>query len=138
MSADRLEARPDCAAKFARLENGKADALSHLADLTRSIEKVANAQKQDHDEMMRAIYGFQSQNVTMQKELSERLALVEASAKSAHHRVDSQALEIGNRFLRVDRKFSALTKTVVGFVLSIGLLLVGIILNHVLGGGGIG
>ena len=119
---DRTEPRPDCAAKFATLENGKADATRHLSEITRSIERMADSQRKDHDETMRAISGFQNQNLSVQKEFAERIALVESSTKSAHHRQDTN-----------EKRISGMVKWAFGVIGSAAVIIFGLIINHIVG-----
>ena len=89
--------RVDCAREFEhirgeieRVRNGHAGQAKTLTRLTGAIERSAISTSSDHDEAMRAITGYQGTITSMMSKQSERTALVEASSKSAHLRLDGQ------------------------------------------------
>ena len=61
-----------------------------LATLARVVEINATERRSEHGETVRIFSGYQSQVLKMATDQSERTALTEASAKSAHHRLDTQ------------------------------------------------
>jgi len=73
-----------------RLSNGHQNQATALTKLTDVVERDVETRRHEHDETVRAISTYQSQVLDMATGLSERTALTEASARSAHHRLDAQ------------------------------------------------
>ena len=97
MAEDDHNIRVDCAREFEhvrgeieRVRNGHVGQAKTLTRLTGAIEKSALLSRSDHGEAMRAITGYQGTITSMMSKQSERTALVEASSKSAHLRLDGQ------------------------------------------------
>jgi len=87
----------ECAREFAevrgeiaRVRNGHNDQARALSKLTGVIEAAEMRSRVNHDETLSAVTGFQSTITGLCAVQSERTALVEVSAKSAHHRLDGQ------------------------------------------------
>ena len=94
---DDHEIRVGCAREFEhirgeieRIRNGHATQAKTLSRLTGVIEKSEHLNRADHAESMRALTGYQGTITAAMSTERERTALLEASSKSAHLRLDGQ------------------------------------------------